>query len=109
MKVLLLAALFGPAQSAGPVVVYLKNTTGPAREFRFLTRNPAEKYPNVFTAFLQPGESYRATFRVGTTLALVTQADINATMRGALVPGRQLLVVRPGDAGRTLALPAEPR
>lgn len=86
------------------VSLRLKNNSLLAREFKFLERHPADKFPNVFTTFLRPGQSYPVSLKVGTTLALVNQAEINATMRGQNVPGKPLLTVKAADSTKTVNL-----
>ncbi|WP_139361685.1 hypothetical protein [Spirosoma sp. 209] len=92
------------SQTASVVTLSFKNNGLLPREFRFLERHTANKYPNVFTAYLLPGQLHTVRLRVGTTLSLVTQAEINATMQGQVVPGKPLLVVQPDDAGKTVKL-----
>jgi len=92
------------SQPVTTVTFMLKNNGLVPREFKFLERHPASEYPNVFTAYLLPGQSYTVRLKVGTSLALVTQTEINATMQGQVVPGKPLLVVQPDDAGKTINL-----
>lgn len=92
------------AQPAQKVSLKLKNNSLLPREFKFLERHPADKYPNVFTAYIQPGQSYAVKLKVGTSLALVNQSEIDATMRGQDVPGRPLLTVMADDEGKTINL-----
>jgi hypothetical protein len=91
-------------QSVERVSLKLKNNGLLPREFKFLERHPADKYPNVFTAYILPGRFYPVNLKVGTSLALVTQTEINATMRGQDVPGKPLLIVKAEDNGRTVKL-----
>lgn len=95
-----------PWLCAGPakVTLNLKNNGLLPREFKFLERYPAGKAINVFTAFLLPGQSYKAELRAGTALAQVTQPEINAAMRGQSVAGKLLLLVTASDNGRTVNL-----
>lgn len=106
LTVLLIGCLTLPllAQSTEKVTVRLKNNGLLPREFKFVTRHPNEVYPNVFTTFLLPGAVYKDQFRVGTSLAQVTQAEINATMKGRNVPGKPLLVVKADDRNKTVNL-----
>ncbi|MBC8152753.1 MAG: hypothetical protein H7Z72_07575 [Bacteroidetes bacterium] len=92
------------AQSADKIRIRLKNNGLLPREFKFVTRHPDEKYPDVFTTYLAPGAVYEADFRVGTSLAQVTQAEINATMKGRNVPGKPLLVVKANDSNKIVNL-----
>ncbi|MVM40856.1 hypothetical protein GO730_29440 [Spirosoma sp. HMF3257] len=75
-------SITGFTQQPQKVSIRLKNNSLLPREFKFLERHPADKYPNVFTTYLLPGQSYAVSLKVGTSLALVTQPEINATMRG---------------------------
>lgn len=93
-----------PAQPAEKVNLTFINNGLLPREFKFLERHPADKFPNVFTAYLLPGKTYAVKLKVGTSLALVNQAEIYATMRGQVVPGKPLLVVKSGDEGKTFNL-----
>lgn len=101
MSLVLLTSL---AQTPDKVSLKLKNNGLLPREFRFLERHPADKFPNVFTAYILPGQSYTVKLKVGTSLALVTQAEINAAMRGNEVLGNPLLVVKADDNGKTFKL-----
>lgn len=92
------------SQSVEKVSLKLKNNGLLPREFKFLERHPDDKLPNVFTAYILPGRSYLVNLKIGTSLALVTQSQINATMRGQDVPGKPLLVVKAGDEGKTINL-----
>lgn len=92
------------AQPTEKVTLKLKNNGLLPREFKFLERHPADKYPNVFTAYILPGQSYKVDLKVGTSLAQVTQPEINATMQGRVVPGKPLLVVKADDNGQTIKL-----
>ena len=93
-----------PPAGRPKVTLKLKNNGLLPREFKFVTRHPAEKYPNVFTAFLLPGAAYESAFREGTTIAQVTQAEINQTMNGQNVPGKPLLVVKADDNDKIINL-----
>lgn len=107
LLLLLITSLFTAvsfAQTAEKVSLNLKNNGLRPREFRFLERHPADKYPNVFTAYILPGQSYKVELKVGTSLAQVTQTEINATMQGQNVPGKPLLVVKASDNSRTINL-----
>lgn len=99
-----LVAVVGLAQTPSKLTLYLKNNGLRPRTFRFLERHPADQLPNVFTAFLLPGQSYQVALKAGTSLALVNQPEINATMRGKTVPGQPLLLVQAADNGRTINL-----
>lgn len=104
---LLITSLFVMVSFAQPtekVSLTLKNNGLLPREFKFLERHPADKYPNVFTAYILPGQSYKVDLKVGTSLAQVTQPEINASMRGQDVTGKLLLVVKADDNGRTIKL-----
>lgn len=92
------------SQAPEKVTLNLKNNGLLPREFKFLERHPADKYPNIFTAYILPGASYRVNLKVGTVLARVTQPEINASMRGQDVTGKPLLVVKVGDKDRTIKL-----
>lgn len=91
-------------QLTDKITLKLKNNGLLPREFKFLERHPANKYLNVFTAYILPGASYRVDLKVGTSLAQVTQPEINASMRGQDVTGKPLLVVKANDNGRTINL-----
>lgn len=107
MRLLITISLFTTAcfaQTAQRVTIRLKNNGLLPREFKFLERHPADKYPNVFTAYILPGASYTVDLKVGTSLAQVTQPEINASMRGQNVTGKPLLVVKANDNGRTIRL-----
>ena len=104
LTLLLGLSIAGFAQTSATVSIRLKNNGLRPREFKFLERHPADKYPNVFTAFLLPGQSYTVSLKVGTSLAQVTQPEINATMRGQNVPGKPLLVVKADDNEKTFKL-----
>jgi hypothetical protein len=92
------------AQEPQQVTFKIKNNGLVPREFRFLERRTDGKYPNVFTAYLLPGQSYAVTLKVGTMLSQVTQSEINATMKGDRVEGKDVLVVKEADQGRTIDL-----
>ncbi|MBO0932594.1 hypothetical protein [Fibrella aquatilis] len=92
------------AQSPPLVTLNLKNNSVFPRHFKFLERHPSVSYPNVFTAYIMPGQSYTVQLKPGTVLSQVTQREINATMRGQTAPGQLLLVVKANDQGRTVAL-----
>ncbi|MEZ0611291.1 hypothetical protein ACAW74_22460 [Fibrella sp. WM1] len=103
----LLAGLFAAtafAQNKQKVTFLLKNNGTVFKEFKFLERHPDDKSPNVFTAHLQPGETYKVQLKVGTSLAQVNQEEIYASMRGLTVTGKPLLVVNATDAGKTINL-----
>lgn len=101
---LLFVSLFFYAQTPQKIVLNLKNNGLLPREFRFLERHPADKYPNVFTAYILPGRSYEVKLKVGTMLSQVNQQEINATMRGQEAPGKPLLTVKAEDDGKTVKL-----
>ena len=92
------------AQPAEKVTLKLKNNGLLPRKFKFLERHPADKFPNVFTAYILPGASYKVNLKVGTSLAQVTQPEINATMRGQDITGKPLLVVKADDNSKTINL-----
>ena len=92
------------AQTPQKVRLRLKNNGLLPREFKFLERHPAEKYPNVFTAYILPGQSYKVELKVGTVLSQVNQQEINANMRGQEAPGKPLLVVQEQDENRVVQL-----
>lgn len=94
----------GFPQTPAKVSIRLKNNGLIPREFKFLERHPADKFPNVFTTFLLPGQSYAVMLKVGTSLALVTQSEINATIRGQAVAGKPILVVNADDNTKTFNL-----
>ena len=102
VSVVLLTSIY--AQTPEKIHLKLKNNGLLPREFRFLERHPTDKFPNVFTAYILPGQSYTVKLKVGTSLALVTQAEINAVMRGNEVPGKPLLVVKADDNGKIFKL-----
>ena len=107
MRLLLIMSVFTTisfSQSPEKVTLRLKNNGLLPREFKFLERHPNDKNPNVFTAYILPGASYKVDLKVGTSLAQVTQPEINATMRGQDVTGKPLLVVKADDNGRTVKL-----
>lgn len=107
ISLLLITSLFVTASFAQlpeKVTLKLANNGPLPREFKFLERHPADKYPNVFTAYILPGASYRVNLKVGTSLAQVTQPEINTSMRGQDVTGKPLLVVKADDNGRTIKL-----
>ena len=92
------------SQTLPKVSLNLKNNGLIPREFKFLERAPDGKYPNVFTAFILPGQSYKVALKIGTLLSRVNQQEINATMRGQPAPGKLLLTVKAEDDGRTVKL-----
>ena len=92
------------AQTPQRVTLNLKNNSLFPRNFKFLERHPDLSYPNVFTAFILPGQSYTVQLKTGTILSQVTQREINANMQGRTAPGQTLLVVKAEDNGRTVAL-----
>jgi len=92
------------SQTTQQVTLNLKNNGLLPREFKFLERHPADKYPDVFTAYILPGRAYVAKLKVGTVLSQVNQQEINATMRGQEAPGKPLLTVRAEDDGKTVLL-----
>ncbi|AQG79161.1 hypothetical protein [Spirosoma montaniterrae] len=92
------------AQDPKKVRLRLKNNGLVPREFRFLERYPDNKYPNVFTAYILPGQAHKVEIKPGTRLSLVNQQEINANMRGLEAPGKPLLVVKPKDDGKTVNL-----
>lgn len=94
----------GLAQTLPKVTLKLKNNGLLPREFKFLERHPADKYPNVFTAYILPGRSYAVKLKVGTVLSQVNQSEINANMRGQEAPGKPLLTVKAEDDGKTVNL-----
>ncbi|MBC3785909.1 hypothetical protein [Spirosoma utsteinense] len=91
-------------QPPGKVTLQLKNNGRLPREFKFLERHPTDRYPNVFTALILPGNAYKVDVKIGTTLSLVNQQEINATMQGQEAPGKLLLVVKADDDGKTISL-----
>jgi hypothetical protein len=101
-SLLFTTACFG--QTPPKVSLNLKNNGLIPREFKFLERAPDGKYPNVFTAFILPGQSYKVTLKVGTMLSQVNQQEINANMRGQEAPGKPLLTVKAEDDGQTVKL-----
>ncbi len=92
------------AQDAPKVHLKLRNNGLLPREFKFLERNPDGKYPNVFTAYILPGQSYKVAIKVGTRLSQVNQLEINTNMRGLDAPGKPLLTVKAEDDGKTINL-----
>lgn len=92
------------AQPAEKVTLKLKNNGLLPRKFKFLERHPADKFPNVFTAYILPRASHKVNLKVGTSLAQVTQPEINATMRGQDITGKPLLVVKADDNSKTINL-----
>ena len=107
LLLLLISQLYIPAtfaQTPQKITLNLKNNGLIPREFKFLERAPDGKYPNVFTAFILPGQSYKVALRIGTLLSRVNQQEINATMRGQPAPGKLLLTVKAEDDGRTVKL-----
>lgn len=99
-----LLSIFGFCQSPPKVTLKLKNNGLIPREFKFLERSPDGKYPNVFTAFILPGQSYEVKLKVGTILSQVNQEEINANMRGQQSPGKPLLTVKSEDNDKTVKL-----
>ena len=99
-----LVAVVGVAQSPPKLTLQLKNNGWQPRTFRFLERHPNDRFPNVFTTYLLPGQSHRVALKAGTVLTLVNQSEINATMQGKNVPGKPLLIVQAADNGRTVHL-----
>ncbi|WP_148289337.1 hypothetical protein [Fibrella aestuarina] len=99
-----LLAITAFAQSNQKVTLLLKNNGLLPREFKFLERHPDDKYPNVFTTYLLPGQTYKVQLKVGTSLAQVNQDEINASMRGSDVTGKPLLLVKATDADKTINL-----
>ncbi len=104
LALLLSVSLSAFAQTPPKVSLNLKNNGLIPREFKFLERAPNGKYPNVFTAFILPGQSYKVELRVGTLLSRVNQQEINANMRGQEAPGKPLLTVKAEDDGKTVKL-----
>jgi archaellum component FlaF (FlaF/FlaG flagellin family) len=102
LGLLLATATF--AQTTEKVTLKLKNNGLLPREFKFLERHPDTKEPNVFTAYILPGQSYTVKLKVGTSLAQVSQKEINATMQGQNVRGKPLLVVKSDNDGKTIQL-----
>jgi hypothetical protein len=92
------------AQDAPKVNLKLKNNGLLPREFKFLERSPDGKFPNVFTAYILPGQSYKVDIKPGTRLSLVNQQEINANMKGLEAPGKPLLIVKAEDEGKTINL-----
>lgn len=92
------------AQNQLKVHLKLKNNGLLPREFKFLERAPDGKYPNVFTAYILPGQSYKVEIKPGTRLSLVNQQEINANMQGLEAPGKTLLMVKTGDEGKSINL-----
>ncbi|TAE31073.1 MAG: hypothetical protein EAZ91_08840 [Cytophagales bacterium] len=92
------------AQDTPKVNLKLKNNGLLPRHFKFLERAPDGKYPNVFTAYILPGQSYKVEIKPGTRLSLVNQQEIYANMRGQEAPGKPLLVVQKEDEGKTVNL-----
>lgn len=104
---LLFVSLFATTcfgQAPQNVTLRLKNNGLLPRKFKFLEKYPAVKPDNVFTAYILPGRSYEVKLKVGTTLAQVTQPEINASMRGQDVAGKPLLTVKVEDDGKTVRL-----
>jgi|GEM_PF-2036136 len=95
-------AVYG--QTTQRVTLNLKNNGLLPREFRFLERHPAGKYPNVFTAYILPGRVYKVNLKVGTVLSRVNQREINSNMRGQEAPGKPLLTVKAEDDVETVKL-----
>mgnify|MGYP001794466110 CR=1 FL=1 len=58
--------------------------------------------PIFLTVTLGPPVAVGGTLYTGTSLAQVTQAEINATMKGRHVPGKPLLVVKADDGEKTV-------
>ena len=96
------------AQQLQRVTVTLKNNGLLPRHFKFLEKRTGAPI-NVFTTYLLPGMTYKVELTVGTSLALVNQAEINASMRGLDVPGKPLLTVKAGDNGRKVNLISKSR
>jgi hypothetical protein len=92
------------AQTPQKVTFRLKNNGLLPREFKFLERHPADKFPNVFTAYILPGRSYEVKLKIGTILSQVNQQEIYANMRGQEAPGKPLLTVKAEDDGKTVKL-----
>ncbi len=92
------------AQTPAKITLQLKNNGLLPREFRFLERHPADKYPNVFTAYILPGRSHAVKLKIGTMLSQVNQQEINANMRGEEAPGKLLLTVKAEDDGKMVKL-----
>lgn len=103
-SLVLITSLSTFGQQANLITLRLKNNSLFPRHFRFLERHPDVGYPNVFTAFILPGQSYTVKLKVGTVLSQVTQREIYANMQGRSAPGQFLTVVRAEDNGRTIAL-----
>ena len=104
---LFVSLLFTPAtfaQIPQKVTFRLKNNGLIPREFKFLERHPDNKFPNVFTAYILPGQSYEVKLKVGTILSQVNQREIYANMRGQVAPGKPLLTVKAEDEGATVKL-----
>ena len=91
-------------QTKQKITFRLKNNGLLPRHFKFLERHPDDKSPNVFTAYILPGRSYTVELKIGTVLAQVNQAEINANMRGHEAPGKPLLTVKADDDGKTVDL-----
>ncbi len=97
-------ALKSAVQIPQRITFNLKNNGVLPREFKFLERHPDSRYPNVFTAYILPGQLYTVKLKVGTVLSQVNQQEINATMRGQEAPGKLLLIVKPQDENRLVQL-----
>lgn len=107
IHLLLIMSVFTTISFSQPpekVTLRLKNNGLLPRKFKFLERDPNDKNPNVFTAYILPRASYKVDLKVGTSLAQVTQPEINASMRGQNVTGKSLLTVKADDNGRTIKL-----
>jgi archaellum component FlaF (FlaF/FlaG flagellin family) len=94
------------AQTSQKVTITLKNNGLVPRHFKFLEKRPGVPF-NVFTEYLLPGQRYKVELNVGTSLSLVNQEEINASMRGLDVTGKPLLTIKADDEGRTVDLVAD--
>jgi len=101
---LLVMSQFAFAQTPQKVNLKMKNNSLLPRHFKFLERYPDNKSPNVFTAYILPGQLYKVELKAGTMLSQVNQQEINANMRGQEAPGKPLLTVKAEDEGKTVNL-----
>ena len=81
--IVVLSAVFGPAKSARPVdfTERLAETCGPYSTYcqAFCTRAAVARSPKMSGLFFRPHSICRVTYRCGSTLTRITEADENDT------------------------------
>ena len=88
--IVLLSAVFGPAKAAKPVdfTERLAETCGPSAIYcqAFCSRAAVGRPPRVPGVFFHPRSVCRVTYRCGSTLTRVTEADENDTFNLSCKP-----------------------